>query len=325
VFDVNWRQIGKTEIRVSPVALGCWPISGMTSLGVNETDSLATLRKCADVGINFLDTAHCYGADGQSERLIAKALGNRRDQIVIATKGGIHWDAAGQRIFDARPDTLRRECELSLKRLQTDHVDLLYLHAPDPNVPVTESAGELQRLLEEGKTRAVGVSNLSVGQLAAFHAVCPISAFQPHYNMLQREIERDALPWCRRHDVSVMVYWPLLKGLLAGKLRRDHRFGRGDGRAKYAMFHGAEWELNQDLVDRLRSIAQSAGKTVAQVVVNWTIHRPGITAALCGAKRADQIEETAGAMAWQLSVEQLAEIECALAERGTPISQTAVG
>ena len=324
MHDDHRRQIGQTDIRVSPVALGCWPISGMTSLGVNEADSLATLRKCMDVGVNFLDTAFCYGADGESESLIAKGLGNRRDEVVIATKGGIHWDAAGRRVFDARPETLRRECEQSLKRLRTDHIELLFLHAPDPAVPVTESAGGLRRLLEEGKTRAVGVSNFNVDQLAAFHAVCPVSACQPHYNMLQREIERDTLPWCRSHHVSLMVYWPLLKGLLAGKLVRDHHFAPGDGRAKYAMFQGAEWHKNQDLVDRLRVIAQAAGKTVAQLVVNWTIHRPGITAALCGAKRAHQIEENAGAMNWQLSIDEHAAIEQALADRGTPVSEAAV-
>ena len=318
------RQIGLTDIYVSPVALGCWPISGMTSLDVNEADSVSTLRSCLDVGVNFLDTAFCYGADGESERLIAKGVGNRREEFVIATKGGIHWDAGGHKALDARPETLRRECELSLRRLGTDRVELLYLHAPDPAVPLTESAGALRQLQEEGKTRAVGVSNVNVEQLARFHEVCPVAAFQPHYNMLQREIERDTLPWCRDNHVSVMVYWPLLKGLLAGKLGRDHEFAPGDGRAKYAMFQATEWQRNQDLVDRLRVIAREAGKSVAQLVVNWTIHRPGVTVALCGAKRAAQIEETAGAMTWQLNAAQLAEIDAALTDRGTPVSEAAV-
>ncbi|MBC8872069.1 MAG: aldo/keto reductase [Planctomycetes bacterium] len=322
--ESEYRPLADTDILVSPVSLGCWPIAGMTSLDVNDTDSLATLEAAVANGVNFLDTAYCYGANGESERLIARALGHRRDEIVIATKGGIHWDAEGKQVLDGRPDTLRRECEESLKRLQTDRVELLYLHGPDPATPVAESAGALKELMEEGKTRCIGVSNLQIEQLEEFHAVCPIAAFQPPYNMLQRQIEKDTLPWCREHGVSVMVYWPLLKGLLAGKLPRDHVFQPRDGRAKYPMFQGDEWHKNQDFVDRLREIAQEVGKTISQVVVNWTVHQPGITAALCGAKRAHQIEETAGAMGWRLDVGQLAKIDMALEERGEPVVKPAV-
>ena len=318
------RRLGATDIWVTPVALGCWPIAGMTSLDVNDADSVATLEAAVDAGINFLDTAFAYGVNGESERLIAKTLGHRRDELVIATKGGITWDAQLQRTLDGRPETLRRQCEESLRRLNTDRVELLYLHAPDPHVPVSESAGALRRLLEAGQARAIGVSNFNLEQLAAFHAECPLSAFQPPYNMLQRDIERDTLPWCRQHGVSVVVYWPLMKGLLAGRLPRDHVFQPGDGRAKYPMFSGDEWQKNQDFLDRLRDVAAQAGRTVAQVVVNWTMHQPGITAALCGAKRAYQIQETAGALGWRLTNEQLAAIDAALAARGTPVTRAAV-
>ena len=170
------RQLGKTELKVSPVALGCWPISGMTSLNVNEADSLATIRASIDNGVNFLDTAYNYGRNGDSERLIARALGQDRDRVVIATKGGLHWSPTGERVHDARPETLKRECEESLARLQTDRVDLLYLHAPDPNTPLEDSAGALRELLTAGKTRSVGVSNFSLAQLQEFAAICPITA-----------------------------------------------------------------------------------------------------------------------------------------------------
>ena len=250
----NPREIGSTGIQVSPVALGCWPIAGMTSLDVNHADSLATLRTAFELGINFYDTAYCYGANGESEKLIAEALGSQREQIVIATKGGLHWEPDGSRMFDARPATLRRQCEESLQRLDTDYVDLLYLHAPDGATPLADSAGALSELLAEGKTRAVGVSNLDLQQLQTFHAVCPVSALQPPYNLLQRQIETNLVPWCQSEGISVIPYWPLLKGLLAGKLPRDHQFAAGDGRAKYTMFQGKEWEKNQDFVDRLRQI-----------------------------------------------------------------------
>jgi aryl-alcohol dehydrogenase-like predicted oxidoreductase len=318
------RKLGNTNLRISPITMGCWPIAGMTSLGVTEADSLAALEASLDSGVNTFDTAYSYGIHGESEKLIAKALGHRRDEILICTKGGIHYDAAGKQAKDGRPATLRRQCEESLRRLNTDRVELLYLHAPDPNVPVTESAGEFKRLMDEGKARAIGVSNFTLAQLEAFHDVCPISAFQPAYNMLMREIEADTLPWCVKHHVSVMVYWPLLKGLLAGMLPRDFKFEPKDGRAKYPMFQGQEWQRNQDLIDALRPIAQSAGRTLSQLVINWTIHQPGITSAICGAKRAEQARENAGGMGWQLTAEQRAAIDAALAARGTPVTRPAV-
>lgn len=318
------RQLGQTDIRISPVALGCWPIAGMTSLDVNDVDSLATIRACFDLDVNFLDTAYAYGMQGESERLIAEALGSRREEMVIATKCGLHWQADGQRHFDGRPARLKQECEESLRRLKTDRVELLYLHAPDPQVPVAESARGLADLLAAGKTRSVGVSNFSLAQLEEFQQVCPITAFQPPYNMLQREIENDTLPWCRARGISVVIYWPLMKGLLAGKLPRDFVFRPGDGRAKYPMFQGSEWEKNQDLLDRLRTIATAAGRSVAELVVNWTIHQPGITSALCGAKRPEQIQESAAGMGWKLTDAQFAAIDAALKERGQPVNRPAV-
>jgi aryl-alcohol dehydrogenase-like predicted oxidoreductase len=317
------RQLGQTGIRVTPIAMGCWPISGITSIDVNEVDGLATLTAAFDAGINFFDTAYCYGYEGESERMIARALGPHRDEIVIATKGGIHWENRKQ-VRDARPATLMRQCEDSLKRLATDRVELLYLHAPDPQVPIAESAGALRDLMAAGKTRSVGLSNATPEQLREFAAVCPLTAYQPHYNMLQREIEASHLPWCREHQVSVIVYWPLMKGLLAGKLPRDHVFDPRDGRRKYPMFHGEEWQKNQDFLDKLRPIAAESGKSVAELVINWTIHQPGISVALCGAKRPAQIEANAGGMGWRLTADQRARIDRALFERGTPASRGAV-
>jgi len=339
------RPLGNTGIMLSPVAFGAWPIAGLTSAGTNDEDSVATIRACFDLGINHIDTAFCYGIHGESERLVARALCTRRREMVIATKGGLHWDAEGKQAHDASPTMLRRECEESLRRLGTDYVDLYYLHAPDPKVPVAESAAALRKLMEEGKTRSVGVSNVTVAQLDQFAAVCPIAAYQPPYNMLQRQIEADTLPWCRARGVAVLVYWPLMKGLLAGKLRRDQSF-EGDSRRKYPMFQGEEYEKNLDLVEKLRAIAAGGtgmspvgqvdnlphGKrqvgnlphTVAQLVVNWTIHQPGITAALCGAKRPEQLRETALAAGWQLTPDQLARIDHALAERGPAATKAPV-
>ncbi len=318
------RPLGRTDILIRPVAMGCWPIAGMTSLDVTRTHSLATLHAALDAGVNHLDTAFCYGADGESEKLIGEAIAGRRDEVMIATKGGITIDADLQRHVDGRPDTLRRQCEMSLQRLGTDRVELFYLHAPDPKTPIAESAGAIAKLMDEGKVLAAGGSNLSLAQMQEFHAVCPLSAIQPPYNMLMRDIEAEIVPWCIQQQVSILVYWPLMKGLLAGKLPRDHVFDAKDGRAKYPMFQGDEWQKNQDLMDELKEIAASVGKTVGQLAIGWTIRQPGITAALCGAKRPEQIEETAGAMGWELPDEKWGEIDAALAHRGAPVTRWAI-
>ena len=318
------RALGKSGVKISPVAMGCWPIAGMTSIDVNDRDSRDTLQGAIESGINFFDTAYCYGAHGESETLLGEVLGVHRSKIVYATKGGIHWTSDGQRVQDARPATLKEECELSLRRLGTDHVELYYLHAPDPQVPIADSAGAIQELIIEGKVVCAGVSNVDLDQLRDFQSECVVSALQPPYNMLQREIEDDLVPYCVEHDISILVYWPLMKGLLAGQLKRDHVFAANDGRAKYPMFQGEEWQKNQDFIDELRTIAGTIGRTVSQVVINWTIQQTGITGALCGAKRRYQIEETAAAMDWQLTNEEVDLINQAIARRGTVITRPAV-
>ncbi len=213
------RPLGISGITVSPVALGCWPIAGVTTLDTNEADSVATIRACFDLGINHLDTAYVYGPRGESETLVGRAVAGRRDEMVIATKCGIHYEGSAM-VNDGRPERLRAECDESLRRLGTDRVELLYLHAPDENVPIAESAEALRALIQEGKTRSVGASNCTIEQLEAFTAVCPLAAVQMPYNMLQRDIEQCTIPWCRERNIAVIVYWPLMKGLLAGRIER---------------------------------------------------------------------------------------------------------
>lgn len=317
------RQLGPSTISVSTVAMGCWPIAGVTSLDVTPDHSLRTIEAALDSGINFFDTAYAYGCEGESERLIGAVITGQRDQVVIATKGGLHRDGRAQK-HDARRETLLRQCEESLLRLGTDYIDLFYLHAPDPHVPVTESAGAILELIHQGKVRAAGASNLSTAQLDEFNSICPLTAVQPHYNMLQRDIEADILPWCRERSVAVCVYWPLMKGFLAGRLTRDHHFPEEDGRRKYPMFQGLEWQKNHDFLDEIRSIASEIGVELSQLVIAWTIRQSGITTALCGAKRDWQIRETAAAMSVRLSDETLTRIQTAILRRGQTTSKSAV-
>ncbi len=310
------RSLGPSLFAVSPVALGTWPMAGVNARDVNDADSLATIRACWNLGINFIDTAYCYGPNGESENLLRRALEGRRDEMVLATKGGIHYDDSGQQTQDARPETLRRECDESLRRLGTNRVELYYLHSPDPNVPVAESAGAIRDLVSAGKVLTAGASNCNLEQLQKFHAACPLTAVQLPYNMLQRDIERQTVPWCRDENIAVVVYWALMKGLLAGRLTSQNQLDPADARHRYPMYQGEEWEKNQAFVGKVRAIADECGRTVAEVVINWTIHQPGITVALCGAKRPSQLAETAAAMGWQLSPEQNEAIAAALTARG---------
>ncbi len=245
--------------------------------------------------------------------------------MIIATKGGIEWSADRRQMIDGAPATLRRQCEESLRRLATDRVELYYLHAPDPRVPIAESAGEIRRLIAEGKALSAGVSNVDLAQLTAFAAECPLAAYQPPYNMLQRDIERDTLPWCRRA-------WREHDGLLAAAQRLACR-----AFAARSCFRRWRQSLEVSYVSWRRMgqesgsgraacglVAADAGRSVAQVVINWTIHQPGITAALCGAKRPDQIRDNAGAMGWRLTDEQRARIDAALAARGKAMARAPV-
>lgn len=310
------RQLGSSDLMVSPVAFGSWPIAGVTSLDVNDEDSLATIRACADLGINFIDTAYCYGPHGESENLLRRALIDRRDEFVIATKCGIHYNDHGQQTNDARPVQIARECDESLKRLGTDRVELYYLHSPDPQVPLADSAGAIRQLIDAGKARYAGLSNHQLEQIEEFHAICPLTAVQLPYNMLQRDIEARTIPWCMENKVAVVVYWPLMKGLLAGKLREQSDLAKDDNRRGYPMYQGEEWERNQAFVDVLREVAAECEQSVAAIVIHWTIQQPGITAALCGAKRRWQLEESAAAMTFELHQEHRQRIDEAIEQRG---------
>lgn len=334
------RQLGNSPVTVGPLGLGCWPLAGMTREGVAHEAAIATVRAAIDAGITHLDTAYCYGERGESERAIREALGwggvagsatsIRRDAVTIAGKCGIHWEPDATRspprrqVVDGRPERIRAEVEESLGRLGTDHLDLLYLHAPDPTIPIEDSAGELKRLLDAGKTRAVGLSNASVSELARFHVVCPLSACQMHFNMLQREIEREVLPWCVSHGVGMVVYWPLMKGLLAAKMHRGQVFPPTDSRHKYPMFNGVEFERNLDFVDALRPIAARLGVAVPDLVLAWTAEQPGITSVLFGATNPEQVRENAQALACNPDEPARAAITAAIAARGPVAGRRAV-
>lgn len=322
------RPLAETGLSVSPVALGCWPMAGVTTLGASHDAGVATVRAALEAGVNHFDTAFVYGPNGESDRILAEALAGRRDEVVLASKVGVHYETpadGGQptMVTCGRPEVLKAECDELLRRLDTDRVDLLYLHSHDPDVPIAESAGALGELMAAGKTLSVGASNTQLDQSQEFAAACPLSALQLPYNMLQRDIEQQTIPWAIENDAALMVYWPLMKGLLAGAMGRDHTLDEKDSRRNYPMYQGDEWQRNQDFLEELRAVADEAGVTVAQLVVHWTMFRRGVTSVLCGAKRPEQIEETAGAMGFRLTESQQERIAAAIVERGEAESKRA--
>jgi aryl-alcohol dehydrogenase-like predicted oxidoreductase len=324
-MNIAPRPVGSSGLAVGPLGLGCWPLAGMTRSGITPAAAVATVAAALDAGIVHLDTAYCYGEAGESERAIAQAMaGRRRDTAVIASKCGIHWEPGRKQCVDGRPERISREVEESLGRLGTDHVDMLYLHAPDPMISIEESAAELARLLAAGKTRAVGVSNVSREQLERFASACPLSACQMHYNMLQREIEAEILPWCRDRGVAMFVYWPLMKGLLAGGMTRDLVFPTTDSRHKYPMFNGTEFQRNLDFVEALRPVAHRLGCTLPDMVLAWTAEQPGITCVLFGATSPEQVGTDAHALTCELDDDARAAIAGAIRDRGPVANRRAV-
>ncbi|MEM7474897.1 MAG: aldo/keto reductase [Planctomycetota bacterium] len=308
------RRLGTSDLMVSPIGFGCWPIAGVSTLNANERDSLATLHAAIDNGINFFDTAYAYGYEGESERLIAQVLSDRRDEVVLATKIGQYFGANKERIVDGKPDSLRRQAEESLQRLGLEQVDILYLHMPDPSVPLADSAEAIQNLVQDDMARYAGVSNVTATQLQEFHQICPVVVNQPPFNMLQQNAIHELKSTTSALGISNACYWVLMKGMLTGHMARDHQFDPRDKRLTYPIYQGRAWQRSQDFLDKLRALCQELHCTVAQLVVAWTIRQPGVDIALCGAKRALQIEETAGAMRVQLDSTTCAEIDSWIAE-----------
>ncbi|MEZ6135400.1 MAG: aldo/keto reductase [Pirellulaceae bacterium] len=299
------RQLGQSELHVSPVGFGCWPIAGVSSLDVNDQDSLATIHAAIDSGINFFDTAYSYGYAGESDRLLAKVLANRRTEVVVASKVGSHYRPDRQRIVDGRPETLIAHAQESVQRLEVEYIDVMYLHEVDPQVPLAESAGAIAEIVRRGLARYAGVSNVNLNQLQEFHTICPVVVVQPPFNILQTTPVDEIHDFCQSQQISIAAYWVLMKGLLAGKMHRDHQFDPADRRLTYAVYQGQAWDRAQDLLDLLRQTAVELECTVAQLVIAWTLQQPGITVALCGAKRPAQIVETAAAMPLELDASVL--------------------
>jgi aryl-alcohol dehydrogenase-like predicted oxidoreductase len=310
------RQLGNTDLKVSAVGLGCWPFAGMTSLGVEDAQSILTVQTALANGINLLDTAYSYGPDGRSDRVLQQALGGvPRESYVLCSKAGTHYDANGQRVVDGRAAVLIEQTQRSLDRLDLSFIDLQYLHQPDPKIDLRESASAMQQLKELGLIRYTGLSNASLAECQLFHSICPLSAVQIPFNMLQPATYQELVEWCIAQQISIISFWVLMKGLFAGKIERSTQLAPEDRRRAYPMYQAAQWDINQDFIDILRELAARLNWSVAQLVVRWSAEQPGMTSCLVGAKRPDQIIESAAALTEPLPKEISHDIEIAIAKR----------
>ena len=307
-------RLGMTDLQVSPICFGTWQLGGDWG-DFDQREASAAIRHALELGVNFFDTAQAYGF-GASERLLGRALApelrSRRDEVVIATKGGLRPNGDGGVMRDASPEWLRQGVEDSLRALGVDHIDVYQLHWPDPTVPVAETAGALQELAEEGKLRHIGVSNFDAPQMAAFARTRPVETLQPPYHLFRRDIEAEVLPYCGEHDIGVLVYGPLAHGLLTGAMDERMTFAAGDWRAKSPLFQGAALRRNVDAVRRLEQLASELGTTVSALAIAWTLAHPAVDAAIVGARHAAHIEDSVGAAELRLGDADLAEINAML-------------
>ena len=313
---MEYRQLGTTDLRVSALGFGTWEVGNPGYGYTDEAEAVAAIHRALDLGITCIDTAPGYGL-GRSEEIVGRALGDRRKDVVLVTKCGLAWDEADPHALQRR-DTSRarilKEIDDSLRRLGTDWIDLYLIHWPDPHTPVEETAATMAEVVRSGKARYVGVSNHRLAQLAAFNAVYPASTNQLGYNLFDRRIEDELLPYCREQGIGVMAYGSLCYGLLSGTLTPETRFSPPDWRASgqafgLSLFTPDHFPQNLAVVEGLKAIAADLGKTVPQLALNWTLNRTGITVGLSGMRKPSEVEDNVGATGWQLTEDELAAIE----------------
>ena len=307
---MEYTIISGTDMKVSRIAQGTWAIGGWMWGGTDESESIRTIHAALDKGINLIDTAPVYGF-GVSEEIVGKAIEQKgqRDKVFIATKVGLEWNN-GSVSRNSSPGRIRKEVQDSLRRLRTDYIDIYQVHWPDLAVPIEETARTMQTLLNEGLIRAIGVSNYSPEQMDRFMSASKLHTVQPPYNLFERQIERDVLPYVRDKKLSAFAYGPLCRGLLTGTMRPDTKFTGDDLRLSDPKFQPPRFAQYLNAVQQLDNLAQKRyGKRVMDLAVRWVLDQPGITAALWGARHPAELDAVAGTLDWKLDADTLVTID----------------
>ncbi len=315
------RQLGRTDLELSVIGFGAWAIGGGDyAFGwgpQDDQDSIKSIHKALDIGINWIDTAPVYGL-GRSEEIVGRAVRGIRSEVIIATKCGVVWDGNRNISRRLKADSVRREVEESLRRLNIDVIDLYQIHWPDPAEDIEEAWSEIVKLIEEGKIRYPALSNFSVEQMERVGAIHPVASLQPPYSMLGRGVEAEILPYCDEKSIGVVAYSPLQNGLLTGKFTKERIRDLPDDdfrKEKSSHFQEPEVDVNLKLVEALKPIARRHDRTPAQLALAWVLRRAEVTSAITGARKPSQIEETAIAGDWELDDWTLAQIDALLEKR----------
>jgi len=313
---LQYVDIKGTHLISSRIALGTWAIGGWMWGGTDEKECIRTIHAALDYGINLIDTAPIYGY-GRSEEIVGEALRQHgdREKVMLATKVGLDW-TNGKIERNSTRQRILQEFQDSLRRLQTDYIDIYQVHWPDPLVPIEETALTLRELYEQEKVRAIGVSNFSPEQMVRFENVAPLQTIQPPYNLFEREIERDVLPYAREYSKTTLAYSALCRGLLSGAMNANRRFAKDDMRKttdpKFQQPHFAEY---LGATDRLDAFARERfGKRVIHLAVRWLLDQPGVSVALWGARHPEQLAPIAEVSGWSLTKSDFAAIDAILRE-----------
>lgn len=322
------RRLGDTELELTAIGLGTWAIGGPWEYGwgpQDDNDSVAAIRAALDAGINWIDTAPAYGC-GHSEEIVGRALKDVGQKPYIATKCGLLWDEQRRKVNCLRRDSIISECEASLKRLGVEVIDLYHLHWPDPDEQVEEAFEAMALMVKQGKVRYLGVSNFSVSQIERVVPICPVSSLQPPYSMIKRQVEEKLLPFCGENNIGVVGYSPMHRGLLSGAFSADRaaNLADDDHRRREVDFCQPQLSINLELIDKLKAVARQSGRTVAQLAIAWVLRRDEVTSAIVGARNERQITETVAAGDWEVSAEDIAEIETYLEDRSIRLSELSV-
>ncbi len=311
------RQLGNTDLQITTIGLGTWALGGagwLASWGPqDDNDSLATIHKAIDQGINWIDTAAVYGL-GHSEEIIGRALKGRANRPYIFTKCARKGTADGKIEGVLKADSIRQEVEESLRRLQVDVIDLYQIHWPQPDEDVEEGWRTMAELKAAGKVRHIGVSNFNVGQLQRAQAIAPVSSLQPPYSLINRGVEEEILPYCQQHDIGIIVYSPMASGLLTGAMTHERVLSlpENDWRTHNPEFREPHLSRNIALVTRLYEIGKRHDKSPGEVAIAWTLRHPAVTAAIVGGRRPEQLDQVVGAADFRLNEEELQEIDAFL-------------
>lgn len=306
--SITQRELHKTELRVSALGLGCMGMSEWYGAG-DDKESIATIHRALDLGVNFLDTADVYGM-GENERLIGRALRGRRDRAIVATKFGNIRDRAGDFVaVNGHPDYVRRACAASLRRLKVDVIDLYYQHRLDANTPIEETIGAMAQLVEEGKVRFIGLSEVGSETLRRAHRIHPVTALQSEYSLWTRDPEKETLKVCHELGIRFVAYSPLGRGFLAGHIRQIDQLGADDSRRQSPRFAPKNFDRNLKLVDQLREIAREKNCTLAQLCLAWLLAQGSNVVPIPGTKRCRYLEENVAALSIDLTRDDLGRID----------------